>query len=451
MVCTPNDRTAAEECPRAKRADRGTRRCRGLAGIVALWALWTVRRGRSPTSRWLLRASLLLPFLPLLANTVGWVFTEMGRQPWIVFGLMTTSDGVSPGTTVEVLVTLIGFTVLYDVLAAIEFGLLARVVRAGLPDTSAEPVDETSPCRSRTERSVMQLTTVWFVLIAVLWVGYFVLEGFDFGVGVLLPVLGRTDAERRVLINTIGPVWDGNEVWLLVAGGATFAAFPHWYATLFSAFHLPLFLILVALIVRGVAFEYRGQRPDPRWRRSWDRGDFPRLSRARTAVGGRVRQHRARCPDRREPGVRGRVLDLLNPYALLGGLTTLGLFVTHGALFLALKTTGTIRAQANALAGRVGCAAPVLAVAFLAWTLVLRPDPAALALSVVAALALLAGLGANRARHEGWAFLGTAATLASPWPLCSPRSSPTSCPRPSTRRGASLRRTHRRRRTRCAS
>ena len=110
----------------------------------------------------------------------------------------------------------------------------------------------------------MELTTVWFCLIAVLWIGYFTLEGFDFGVGMLLPVLGRNETDRRVLLNTIGPVWDGNEVWLLVAGGATFAAFPEWYATLFSGFYLPLLLILVALIVRGLAFEYRSKRDDAR-------------------------------------------------------------------------------------------------------------------------------------------------------------------------------------------
>src|ERR1700759_1397940 len=116
----------------------------------------------------------------------------------------------------------------------------------------------------------MALTTVWFGLIALLWAGYFLLEGFDFGVGMLLPVLARDNRERRLLINTIGPVWDGNEVWLLVAGGATFAAFPEWYATLFSGFYLPLLIILVALIVRGVAFEYRGKVDDDRWRRAWD-------------------------------------------------------------------------------------------------------------------------------------------------------------------------------------
>src|SRR5688572_24031577 len=125
----------------------------------------------------------------------------------------------------------------------------------------------------------MELTTVWFLLIAVLWAGYFLLEGFDFGVGVLMPVLAprkaaHSDTDRRVMINTIGPVWDGNEVWLLVAGGATFAAFPEWYASLFSGFYLALLLILAALIVRGVAFEYRGKVDSDRWRRNWDLAIF---------------------------------------------------------------------------------------------------------------------------------------------------------------------------------
>src|SRR5512142_1479110 len=116
----------------------------------------------------------------------------------------------------------------------------------------------------------MELTTIWFALIAILWIGYFVLEGFDFGVGTLLPFLGRTEGERRAILRTIGPVWDGNEVWVLVAGGATFAAFPEWYASLFSGFYLALFLLLVALIVRGVAIEYRNKRPETEWRTRWD-------------------------------------------------------------------------------------------------------------------------------------------------------------------------------------
>ena len=135
----------------------------------------------------------------------------------------------------------------------------------------------------------MALTDVWFLLIAVLWTGYFVLEGFDFGVGMLLPLVGKDENDRRVVINTIGPVWDGNEVWLLVAGGATFAAFPEWYATMFSGFYLALLLILVALIVRGVAFEYRGKIDSDRWRAQLGLRDHGQLVRARAALGRGVR------------------------------------------------------------------------------------------------------------------------------------------------------------------
>src|SRR6187402_3875330 len=120
----------------------------------------------------------------------------------------------------------------------------------------------------------MELAVVWFILLAVLWTGYLVLEGFDFGVGMLMPIVGRNNKERRVALNTIGPVWDGNEVWLLTAGGATFAAFPHWYATLFSGFYLPLLLILVALIVRNLGFEYRHKRPGAQWKAQWDQAIF---------------------------------------------------------------------------------------------------------------------------------------------------------------------------------
>src|SRR5215475_1404105 len=164
----------------------------------------------------------------------------------------------------------------------------------------------------------MELTTVWFILIAVLWIGYFVLEGFDFGVGVLLPVLGRDESERRVLINTIGPVWDGNEVWVITAGGATFAAFPEWYASLFSGFYLPLLLILVALILRGVAFEYRGKRDDPTWRRRWDTaitgGSLLPAVLWGVAFANIVRG----VPLSASHEYTGNLLTLLNPYALLG-------------------------------------------------------------------------------------------------------------------------------------
>lgn len=262
----------------------------------------------------------------------------------------------------------------------------------------------------------MALTDVWFLLIAVLWTGYFVLEGFDFGVGILLRVLGRDDTDRRVLINTIGPLWDGNEVWLIVAGGATFAAFPEWYASLFSGFYLALLLILVALIGRGVAFEYRGKVDSRRWRTNWDRvitvcSVLPALLWGvafANIVGG--------VPlDARHEFV-GTLLSLLTPYGLLGGLTTLALFALHGAVFVSLKTDGDIRARARALAGRIGYAAVPVAAVFLLWTWTQHAPggtqgTVAAVLALVAAVALVGGLVATGLGREGWGFVLTAGTI----------------------------------------
>ncbi len=258
----------------------------------------------------------------------------------------------------------------------------------------------------------MELTTVWFCLIAVLWIGYFALEGFDFGVGMLLPVLGREERERRVLINTIGPVWDGNEVWVLVAGGATFAAFPEWYATLFSGFYLPLLLILVALIVRGVAFEYRAKRDDATWRARWDLAIFWGSLLPAVLWGVAFGNILRGVPIDSEMEYVGGFFNLLNPYALLGGLTTLTLFLTHGAMYVALKTDGPIRREARSLATRSGLAAALVAVVFLVWTQVDTGSVASGVLFVLAALALLAGVAAAGAAREGWAFLGTFVTIA---------------------------------------
>ena len=261
----------------------------------------------------------------------------------------------------------------------------------------------------------MELTTVWFILIAVLWIGYFVLEGFDFGVGILLPVLGRDEKERRVMINTIGPTWDGNEVWLLVAGGATFAAFPEWYATLFSGFYLALFVILVALIVRGVAFEYRGKRPSSPWKAWWDRAIFWGSALPALLWGVAFANIVRGVPIEQVDGnleYVGTFFDLLSPYTLLGGLVTLSLFTTHGAIFIALKTDGEIRRRARGVAEKVGLGSAVLAVAFLVWTYLINPELAFAVLSVLAAVCLVGALVANRLGREGWAFLGTALTLA---------------------------------------
>ncbi|MFF8031344.1 cytochrome d ubiquinol oxidase subunit II [Streptomyces sp. NPDC016626] len=257
----------------------------------------------------------------------------------------------------------------------------------------------------------MELHVVWFVLIAVLWTGYFFLEGFDFGVGILTRLLARDRAEKRVLINTIGPVWDGNEVWLLTAGGATFAAFPEWYATLFSGFYLPLLLILVCLIIRGVAFEYRAKRPEEHWQRNWETAIFwtsllPAFLWG-VAFGNIV--HGVKIDADFE--YVGTVGDLLNPYALLGGLVTLTLFTFHGAVFTALKTVGGIRERARKLALRVGLVTAVLASGFLLWTQADRGDGTSLVALVVAVAALVAALVANQAGREGWSFTLSGLTI----------------------------------------
>ena len=258
----------------------------------------------------------------------------------------------------------------------------------------------------------MELTTFWFALIAILWIGYFALEGFDFGVGMLLPVLARNDTERRVMYNSVGPVWDGNEVWVLVAGGATFAAFPEWYATLFSGFYLPLLLILVALIIRGLAFEYRAKQDDDRWRRNWDLalvvGSFIPALLWGVAFANIV----AGVPLNSDHVFTGSLVTLLNPYGLLGGLVTLTLFATHGAMFLALKTDGEIRLRARALSWRLGLVAAVVAVAFLAWTQARTGSTGSAIAFGLAALALVGGLLAAHAGREGWAFVGTFVTIA---------------------------------------
>ncbi|WP_322984427.1 cytochrome d ubiquinol oxidase subunit II [Streptomyces sp. S584] len=257
----------------------------------------------------------------------------------------------------------------------------------------------------------MELHDVWFVLIAVLWTGYFFLEGFDFGIGVLTKLLARDRKERRVLINTIGPVWDGNEVWLLSAGGATFAAFPEWYATLFSGFYLPLLLILICLIVRGVAFEYRAKRPEERWQTNWEHAIFwtsliPAVLWG-VAFGNIVRGVKIDA----DMEYVGNLWDLLNPYAILGGLVTLFLFTFHGAVFAALKAVGDIRARARGLALKLGLATAVLALGFLAWTQADNGNGWSLVAMITAVASLVVAIGAIAAGREGWSFALSGVTI----------------------------------------
>ena len=257
----------------------------------------------------------------------------------------------------------------------------------------------------------MDLAVVWFILIAVLWTGYLVLEGFDFGVGMLMPFVAKDDEGRRVAINTIGPVWDGNEVWLLTAGGATFAAFPEWYATLFSGFYLPLLLILVALIVRAVAIEYRGKIDDATWRRRWDLGIIISAWIPSILWGVAFANIVRGVPIDASSSYTGNFFTLLNPFALLGGLTTLALFLSHGAIFLSLKTDGEIRGRSEALAKTFSAVAVAVAGAWAVWAQLAYSVVWTWAAVGVAAAALLAAHVAVELKRFGWAFIASAVAI----------------------------------------
>jgi cytochrome bd ubiquinol oxidase subunit II len=252
------------------------------------------------------------------------------------------------------------------------------------------------------------LQALWFVLIGILWAGYFVLEGFDFGVGMLVRVLGKDDVEKRMIIHTIGPVWDGNEVWLLVAGGATFAAFPSWYASLFSGFYLALFLVLAALIVRGVSFEFWGKVPSAKWRATWEWALAISSGLAALLFGVAWANFINGVPMNAAHQVTASLWDLLNPYAIVGGLTTLTLFFAHGATFVGLRTTGEVRERAEKMAHRAMPVAIVVTVAFLIWTLANQSFDVGVVVPAVLAVAALAMVPMLLRRSAGQAFAASA-------------------------------------------
>ena len=263
----------------------------------------------------------------------------------------------------------------------------------------------------------MDLNTLWFILVSVLFIGFFILEGFDYGVGILLPIIGFTDAERRRIINAIGPVWDGNEVWVLTAGGAIFAAFPHWYATLFSGFYLALFLMLAALIVRAVAFEFRSKDRNPAWRATWDWMIFVGSAVPALLWGVALGNMLKGVPIDASKTYVGGFFNLLNPYALLTGLTTALAFTTHGAIFLNLKSTDPIKARALDATRLVGPVATVMVAVFIAatyyWTdafsrFGLNPG----VVPIAAVVAMLAAGAFVRSGRMGWAFALTCVALA---------------------------------------
>jgi cytochrome bd ubiquinol oxidase subunit II len=250
----------------------------------------------------------------------------------------------------------------------------------------------------------MDLSTIWFCLITVLWLGYFFLEGFDFGVGILLGLLARGNVERRVMVNTIGPVWDGNEVWVIVAIGATFAAFPPWYATMLSTAYLPVLLILLALIGRGVAFEYRGKVNSDRWRRNWD--VVIQLGSWIPPLGwGLVLTAMATgLPIDGDGVLRGGPLAVFTVPAVLGALALVGFSIVHGAVFLSLKTEGEIRERARTLALRLG---PLCLLPLVALVILLQVHQGSVWTLIVAVLGLLCGAAALVrlwAGREGQAF-----------------------------------------------
>lgn len=258
----------------------------------------------------------------------------------------------------------------------------------------------------------MDLAYVWFWIVGILFVGYFVLDGFDFGVGMSLPFLGKNDVSRRQIINTIGPVWDLNETWVIVAGACLFAAFPEWYATLFSGFYLPLLLILLALIIRGVSFEYRHQRDSLKWKSGFDTMIVIGSAVPALLWGVAVANIVQGVPIDENFEFTGSLLTLLNPYGLLGGLTTLLLFFTHGVYFVALKTDGEVRADARRLAIKSGIVTIIVAASFLLWTVLAHFSLAVLGFSLIAAVCLIASVLANLRDREGWAFGFGAATVA---------------------------------------
>jgi cytochrome d ubiquinol oxidase subunit II len=260
----------------------------------------------------------------------------------------------------------------------------------------------------------MDLQLFWFVLIGVCWAAYFLLEGFDFGVGMLLPILPRNEKDRDVMFETIGPVWDGNEVWLVVAGGATFAAFPAWYATMFSGFYLALLLVLVFLIVRVVSFEWREKGHSPRWRAVWTTANVVGSVGASFVWGVALANLVHGVPLDSDGGWAGAFVDLFSAYTVFGGIAVVLLFAFHGATFLTLRTTGELCRRAGLAARRLSIPAALVGVAFLVWTVVVAVDrndkdvfPPVVPCALGIAALMLALVFVHRSR-SGFAFVATA-------------------------------------------
>ncbi len=263
----------------------------------------------------------------------------------------------------------------------------------------------------------MDLQTIWFILITILFTGFFLLEGFDFGVGILLPFMSPGDRDRRAVINTIGPFWDGNEVWLISVGSAMFGAFPHWYATLFSGFYPLMLCMIVALMFRGVAFEFRSKQENPAWRSIWDWSIFGGSAVPAILWGVALANIIRGIPIDASMNYTGGFFDLFNPYALLCGLTSCCIFTLHGAVFLTMKTTAALNARAMVLAKRAWSAAMMLSAIFIVCTFLqtdlfqrLGINPGIVPVfSVLALISVRFMLNKNAA---GWAFAMSSIAIA---------------------------------------
>jgi cytochrome bd ubiquinol oxidase subunit II len=259
----------------------------------------------------------------------------------------------------------------------------------------------------------MAFAPFWFILITILWTGFFILEGFDLGVGMLNGIVGKDEIGRRTVINTIGPLWDGNEVWLIVAAAAIFAAFPAWYATMFSGFYLAFVVLLVALILRGVSFEYRGKSPHQRWRLAWSRLLAGGSLAVPLFIGIALGNLLSGTPIGANQEFTGSFWDLFRPYPILAGVALVAICITHGGTFIAMKTDGEVRVRASRVARRSAPVTALLVLAFISWTHVTAAGGAFLnPVELIACIAVIAAAFLAWDRREGWAFTATTIAMA---------------------------------------
>jgi cytochrome bd ubiquinol oxidase subunit II len=259
---------------------------------------------------------------------------------------------------------------------------------------------------------MLHLHTLWFIILAILWVGFFVLEGFDFGVGMLHTLVGRTERERELVVRTIGPWWDGNEVWLIVAGAGMFAAFPLWYATMFSALYLAFLAVLVALMARGVALEFTTRSDDPAWRRRWRWALTLGSLLIPLLIGIGLGDLLHGLPVDSQHEYSGDLAELLTGYGLWTGFTLVALCLLHGITFIKLRTVEPTRARAQALARPIGWAAIALVVGFVIWTRTLTGPDVPEPVQILAVIAVVAAARLTVSDHDGWGFAASAVAIA---------------------------------------